>query len=488
MVSAFINAVLQKHSDQPVPGRNRHMIRRRVSCVAYLPVTFMTLPSAARVFSASALALFLANCASEPSRSTRQISAQNQREIGAFADRRKYGSASPRVVNYGSTVPKGGGREHVGRPYRIAGRWYTPRENPNYSATGQASWYGDAFHGRKTANGEIYDKYAYTAAHPTMPLPSYARVTNMSNSRSIIVRVNDRGPFHGNRIIDLSERVATALEFKHIGTARVRVDYVGRASTAGSDDRKLLATLTNDGAAQLPGGSSPVPAAAQRVMVASAGGAIPGLALASPASAQPVVTREVQPTAVQQPSAPPPQEVERRPEESTPTLVSEARPVRRLMPLPQDRPFDLESIPGAATPMDRVNNGQGTPARAATPTGQPLRQRVAAVYFAPTEGFNAVFGANDPMQRLRSGQFDAPQPATVNARNQTLVAGLFREKANADRLAKVLAGHGNPWIEEVRAGQYLTYRVTASGFASEAAARAALAATRAAGAADAVIR
>ena len=117
----------------------------------------------------------------------------------------RYGvSASPRVVDDGEAVPKGGGVYRVGNPYIVAGRTYVPEYNPHYQADGLASWYGEDFHGRRTANGEVFDLNSISAAHPTMPLPSYARVTNLSNGRSLIVRVNDRGPYHGDRIIDVS--------------------------------------------------------------------------------------------------------------------------------------------------------------------------------------------------------------------------------------------------------------------------------------------
>src|ERR1700689_819476 len=152
-------------------------------------------------------------------------------------------SASPRVVSYGDTVPKGGGGSRVGAPYVVAGRVYVPEDNPNYRADGLASWYGEDFHGRQTANGEVFDLNGISAAHPTLPLPCYARVTNLSNGRSIIGRVNDRGPYHGNRIMDVSSRAAELLEFKGNGIARVRVEYVGRAPLEGSDDRQLMATL-----------------------------------------------------------------------------------------------------------------------------------------------------------------------------------------------------------------------------------------------------
>src|SRR5438132_3444654 len=112
----------------------------------------------------------------------------------------KYGvAASPRVVEPGQPVPKGGGVYRVGKPYKVAGVTYTPEENGRYRSEGLASWYGDDFHGRLTANGEIYDMQAISAAHPTLPMPSYARVTNLSTRKSLIVRVNDRGPYHANR-------------------------------------------------------------------------------------------------------------------------------------------------------------------------------------------------------------------------------------------------------------------------------------------------
>lgn len=165
----------------------------------------------------------------------------------------KYGvTASPRKYQDGDDIPKGNGRYHVGKPYVIAGVTYVPREDPSYRADGIASWYGDAFHGRLTSNGEVFDMRSITAAHPTLPLPSYVRVTNLTNGRSLIVRVNDRGPFHASRVIDLSSRAAELLQFRHKGTARVRVEYVSRAKIEGSDDIQLAATLRDNGPAPAP--------------------------------------------------------------------------------------------------------------------------------------------------------------------------------------------------------------------------------------------
>src|SRR5438046_8005443 len=158
----------------------------------------------ARGAAAVAACLVLANCASS----------------NKFASRvdPKYGvSSSPRVVELGDPVPKGGGTYRVGKPYSVAGRVYVPEEDVNYQQEGMASWYGDDFHGRLTANGEVFDMGALTAAHPTLPMPSYARVTNIRNGKSLIVRVNDRGPYHDNRLIDVSNKAAELLAFTSNG-------------------------------------------------------------------------------------------------------------------------------------------------------------------------------------------------------------------------------------------------------------------------------
>src|SRR5215470_13115509 len=167
---------------------------------------------------------------------------------------------SPRVVEEGEPVPKGGGAYRVGKPYSVNGRTYVPADNPSYRIEGIASWYGRDFHGRLTANGEVYDMHSISAAHTTLPMPSYVRVTNLDNGRSIIVRINDRGPYHRNRVIDLSIGTAKALDFYSRGLARVRVEYVGPAPLEGSDDTMLIATLRE---------GSPAPAPS-KVMIAAA--------------------------------------------------------------------------------------------------------------------------------------------------------------------------------------------------------------------------
>jgi rare lipoprotein A len=188
----------------------------------------------ARIGAPVIIALLVANCAASTGERVRNT------------------NYSPKVVADGEAVPRGGGSFKVGNPYIINGRTYYPSHDPAYRAEGIASWYGADFHGRRTANGEAYDMNAISAAHPTMPLPSYARVTNLENGRSMIVRVNDRGPYAPGRIIDLSVGTAKALGTFGQGLARVRVEYVGRAGLAGSDDAALLASLRHGTPAPAP--------------------------------------------------------------------------------------------------------------------------------------------------------------------------------------------------------------------------------------------
>lgn len=166
-----------------------------------------------RGFLPAALALALALSACGGGGPSRQKSARN------------YGTTpSPKVSQEAPSTYK------VGRPYEIAGARYRPQERFVFQEIGQASWYGPGFHGRKTANGERFNQRAMTAAHPTLQMPSIVRVTNLGNGKSAVVRVNDRGPYHGDRVIDLSEAAAEELGFKHLGVAKVRVDVLEEAS------------------------------------------------------------------------------------------------------------------------------------------------------------------------------------------------------------------------------------------------------------------
>lgn len=150
-------------------------------------------------------------------------------------------AASPRVTD-SRIVRKGGGRVQIGKPYKVRGKWYYPKDQPGYVRTGKASWYGASFHGRLTANGEVYDMFGLSAAHPTLPLPSYARVTNTKTGSTVMVRVNDRGPYHDGRVMDLSSRAAELLGYKQDGVGDIKVEYVGRAPTEGDDTQMLMAS------------------------------------------------------------------------------------------------------------------------------------------------------------------------------------------------------------------------------------------------------
>jgi rare lipoprotein A len=197
-----------------------------------------------KLLGVSMVCFSMASCAT----TSKQEAQPKKTRSKEYFSEKEYGvKASPRVVGEGQPVPKGGGRFMVGDPYQVKGRTYVPKEDPKYNKSGLASWYGSAFHGRYTANGEIYDSASLTAAHPTFPLPSYARVTNLENGSSVIVRVNDRGPYHEGRILDVSSKTAELLDMKRTGTAKVNVQYVGRARMDGQDMPFLMASYIRKG-------------------------------------------------------------------------------------------------------------------------------------------------------------------------------------------------------------------------------------------------
>lgn len=251
-------------------------------------------------------AVMLAACVAEAPNQEKSSSA----EVGVVA--------SPQVVAYGEPVPKGGGRYLVGEPYRIAGHTYVPHDYSSYSAVGLASWYGRGFHGRRTANGEVYDVTDLTAAHPTLPLPSYARVTNLANGRSVTVRINDRGPFRRDRLIDVSASVAELLGFARAGTTQVKVDYVGPARMDGLDRKMLLASYRGPKAGSADVSVAASEPATPRVILASASakpppvqpaadfGAAATPILLTPASSEADLSRALAPSGKRPKALPPP--------------------------------------------------------------------------------------------------------------------------------------------------------------------------------------
>jgi len=160
-----------------------------------------------------------------------------------------------------ATAGQGKGLYKVGKPYQVDGIWYYPKEDWSYDETGIASWYGEQFHGRYTANGEVFDLNGLTAAHHTLPLPSIVQVTNLENGRSLTLRVNDRGPFAGARIIDVSHQAAQSLGFERNGTAKVRVRLLS------AETMQAQAVARRNGTEEVPGGPIEVAQAAPRTAV-----------------------------------------------------------------------------------------------------------------------------------------------------------------------------------------------------------------------------
>lgn len=320
-----------------------------------------------------------------------------------FKAGKAFGKASERVVRSAyQPVPRGGGRAVVGKPYKINGRWYRPRHQPKYNKVGIASWYGPNFHGRKTANGEIYDQTALSAAHPTLPLPSYVRVTNLANKRTVIVRVNDRGPFHKARIIDLSYRTAELLGTRAGGLAKVRVEYVGAAPVDAKDEKYLLASYVG------PGSTKPSEVAAREKLIAYARGGktkkatpdkpeidTPKVVVASNASKKPILTT-AQPIANAQ-------------RKITNIPVKRANADEQKIGLPLElRPTLLVSVPEPEK-LVKLEGGQGVRIIRANPsTNVPLpRVKAASAYHDAdalsdriSDVFSLVIGTADKNWKL----------------------------------------------------------------------------------------
>nr|WP_307155997.1 septal ring lytic transglycosylase RlpA family protein [Rhizobium paknamense] len=365
-------------------------------------------------FRGVALACFgLSLAACSTTHDTSKINTPKKRSKEYFAESAYGVKASPRVVENGP-VPKGGGRRLVGDPYVVAGKVYTPRENPNYEANGLASWYGSAFHGRYTANGEVYDQYSISAAHPTMPLPSYARVTNTDTGSSVIVRVNDRGPFHEGRLIDLSEKAAELLDVKGHGTAHVKVKYVGPADMSGHDMPYLMASYTRKGE-RVPLND---PMLNGNVMVASNSSPLQSFfgRFAGPTEPSRPAAKTSKPTvqsaptvaynAPQQPAvraAPPVQEAYTAPKPVVAQApVAMPQPVQRTAIRAELPPVRQAAVAPAPQPVYRE------PARASVQPQPVQRSKPAAIASAP---------APQPMQKngLPPGWNVGPQPVKVGS-------------------------------------------------------------------------
>lgn len=427
------------------------------------PLTRMLVPAtqnrrfASLLASTVVVAVALAGCSSVPVSKT-GTTASIDPKLGV--------KASPRVVAMGEPVPVGGGRKMVGKPYKVAGKRYVPKLDPDYSKVGLASWYGNAFHGRKTANGEVFNSEALTAAHPTMPLPSYARVTALDTGRSILVRVNDRGPFHSNRLIDISRRTADVLGVRASGVARVKVDYVGPAPTHGEDETYLMASYRGPGdvrpglaetmiasAEQLPGlaarGASSVAGSAVSLVT---GGAEVAVAAVTPGPTGPAVSGSVLPPA--------------RP------LIGETDYVTVAMVDPAEIWMTASPVQLAAATLPDVTPTGYTEASfvmgaqpvldgaLAVPPPSPLRRSYAAdrvnQAYAAVDSMGAGVSLSDLAGRLEARAQAKPDGGPV------LQAGVFADRANADRLAARLSVLGSVSVDTVDVGGRVLSRVRVS--------------------------
>ena len=347
-----------------------------------------------------AIAVAMAGCASEKPKSRAVAEAAAPRSKEYFPES-KYGvKASPRVAYVkGKPLPRGGGRNQVGKPYQVKGRWYYPKEDRTYAAKGRASWYGEAFHGRLTANGELYDMAHLTAAHPTMPLPSYARVTNLANGSSVIVRVNDRGPYERDRVIDLSQKAAEMLDYQHTGTADVKVEYVGRAPLEGNDDSYLLASF-NPGAGYLIGQP------ATGVMMAMNG---------------PTPTaRPITPAAVAMPTVP------------------QAASMPMVPNLPSNSPFSINpAYGGSASAANDVPMPVGKPGNRSKAGSTKI---AGLAGYAPSNLTSDAESAEDKYAMVLSSAAvsDAWKRRSADESGEYVELGLFKSSEEIDRLEKAL--------------------------------------------------
>ena len=374
------------------------------------------------------------------------------------------------------------GRYKVGAPYQIDGVWYYPREDFSYDETGIASWYGEQFAGRATANGEVFDLNDLTAAHRTLPIPSIVQVTNLDNGRSIKLRVNDRGPYARGRIIDVSRRAAQMLGFETNGTAKVRVqivvpDSIQVAAVAGHNSGEDVAT---------PGAAAPTEAVAAQSLTPPPGTAtaenkpvLPppapvAVAAATPAPTAPIIepapapapSIAAEPVSVPEPilaakavpapvvAAVPPPVV--RSATSPPPILAAAPPIP-LSPRAQE---PIAAHPVAQPPTRLAENSAGLPSHRLTPTDSrapPVQPRAASPHPATMPAY-VVQRIDSPEVPPMPGAEPMPEPmlpeppplpgkvthVPVKATGIYVQAGAFSRADNAHRLESQLRGLGSP--------------------------------------------
>jgi rare lipoprotein A len=368
-------------------------------------------------------------------------------------------AGGPRPLDAGSAgapTPRYAGYK-VGKPYQVRGVWYYPQEQPNYDEIGIASWYGEQFHNKYTADGEVFDMGMASAAHKTLPLPSLVEVTNLANGRTVIVRVNDRGPFVDGRVIDMSKAAAAELGFVAAGVTQVRVRYVGKAP-APPEPRQYQASNDKQPSLPKPGLKLPTP----NVQVASLLAPPPLAPIVAPIAA-PSLSPSISPPPARAAAPPPPVVAP-----SAPSMMASAAPAvgaASLVPVP------------AAT--------GAVPAAIAQTALTPIAQSGTPSYVSAAPPAAAAAPVDDVSALLASA--GASPAAGSPGGIYELQAGVFASRVNAEALAAKLGDVGLPEIQTMqRAGQTL-YRVMVHGFSTPAAAAAARSQATALGVPDARI-
>jgi rare lipoprotein A len=350
--------------------------------------------------------------------------------------------ASPPVDSSGYL--REGGSYRVGVPYQINGVWYYPAVDYNYDRTGIASWYGEEFEGRLTANGEIFDLNALTAAHTTLPMPSIVQVTNLENGRSLQLRVNDRGPFVDGRLIDVSRRAAQLLGFESRGTTLVRVTVLKEESIAAAEDamhngQPIVLAAASSAAPEVTPAPRPAPtyaAAAERRWA-------PEIPVTPTRRIEPAATAEFAAKSSLRHYASAPESaivpVKTRAEPRS-TQTAMAEPQARSAPSTPPRHYQFSLI---------------TRAEAAEMLGEPAPAR--KVEIRP----NAAAPAKLPPSSRLVGEPRGPARVFIQA-------GAFARRDNAERVQSRMAHWGGVQVMPSRINGVAMYRVRLGPFASEA--------------------
>ena len=371
-------------------------------------------------------------------------------------------ASEPRVESYGA----GQGTYRVGTPYRIKGVWYYPAVDYDYDTTGTASWYGEQFEGRLTANGEIFDLNQLSAAHTTLPMPSIVQVTNLENGRSLQLRVNDRGPFVDGRLIDVSRRAAQLLGFERRGTTLVRVKVLKDESIAAAAEAmhgrgQIMVAAASSGVAAAAAAAPPVYSSATAPSPVTSP---PAAALATrraPAPAPPMAQPQPQPPPVPrmamapgEPPAPRITMVQSEPPASLAPPPSPAALPARMPHLPPSRfsliaPAEAAELPPArASARERAMAGapvavpqrlSSSPSTTAVATGSAGRIYVQAGAFSMRDNARRV---QSRIALLGNAQVTAASVDGIEMYRVRL--GPFRSAAEADRLLARLVDGGYP--------------------------------------------